>query len=36
MCDVSYFGIIELEGSREKLLEVLGRMTGGGRFAGDK
>ena len=34
--DTSYFGIIELQGSRAKLLEVLSRITGGGRFAGTK
>ena len=34
--DASYFGTIELEGKREVLLELLGRMTGGGRFAGSK
>ncbi|OCF60925.1 ribonuclease P/MRP protein subunit POP1 [Kwoniella mangroviensis CBS 10435] len=33
--DTSYHGIIEFEGSREEIISVLGRMSGG-RFAGSK
>jgi ribonuclease P/MRP protein subunit POP1 len=33
--DVSYFGIIELEGAREELVALLGGMFAG-RFAGSR
>ena len=33
--DVSYFGIIELQGTRDALVRLLGNMTGGA-FAGQK
>lgn len=32
--DTSFFGIIELESSRDRLLELLGRVAGGTSFAG--
>ena len=33
--DVSYYGIIELEGKRDNLVQLLGRMTEGA-FAGQR
>ncbi|WVW84177.1 hypothetical protein I302_106207 [Kwoniella bestiolae CBS 10118] len=33
--DTSYYGIIELEGAREEIIGVLGRLSGG-KFAGSK
>ena len=33
--DATYFGVIELEGSRGELLGLLGKMTGG-PFAGSR
>lgn len=34
--DTSYFGTIELEGSRSEIVGVLGKVTVGGAFAGSK
>lgn len=34
--DTSYFGVIELESSRDVLAEVLGAIIGGGTFIGER
>lgn len=34
--DASYYGTIELEGPRSKIVDTLGRVSAGGTFAGPK